>query len=157
MKCSKHIMMPEMLLAMMVLLSGCSLLESDERMLSLETDLEVYDLGATEVIKVEAENTSSAVIYFSTCMPTTLEEREDSQVVATLGFPVCQCTCRAELEPGETWNYSVSVDWIEEHKDRLQLREDNTYRLQLAFFQDREMRHLLDEEALYTNRFKFSQ
>ena len=61
----------EKFLAMQVLMSGCSLLEHDERVLSLETDREVYDLGTTEVINVEAENTSSGVIYFSTCMPTT--------------------------------------------------------------------------------------
>ena len=146
-----------MLLAQALLFPGCSLLSSDDLTLTLETDRAAYELPTTDVIEVEVENTSSAVIYFSTCMPTTLEELAEGRVVATLSFPVCECICPAELEPDEKWGYRVSLAWIEEHEDQLQLQEDDTYRLRLAFFRDREMRQLLNEGTLYTNRFKLSQ
>ena len=149
--------MSGVLLSLAAFLSSCSLLDSGEGALRLETDREAYELDTAEEIEVEAKNTSSSVIYYNTCMPTTLEALGGGRTVATLGFPVCECLCRAELGPGERWRYSVPVDWIEEHKDQLRLGEDHTYRLRLEFFEDREMREPLDSEALYTNRFDLTE
>lgn len=148
---------PPILLPLLILLSSCSLLGSDEPALRLQTDRERYELDTAELIKIEVKNISSSVIYFSTCMPTTLEELEGSRVVATLGFPVCYCICRAELEADERWSYRVSVDWIEQHKNRLELGEYNRYRFRLAFYTDKEMRKPLAEAALYTNRFTITE
>lgn len=136
-----------------VLSSGCSLLSPEEPSLRLKTDRESYALSAAEEIVVEAENTSKVVIYFSTCMPTTLEELEKNRVVATLVFPVCECICPAELEPREKWSHSVPLAWIEANRDQLRLQGSNTYRLRLAFFDDSERRQSLSEGNLYTNRF----
>jgi hypothetical protein len=139
-----------------LLMPGCSLLFSDGPALRLETDRERYELATSETIVVEVRNVSSAVIYFNRCMPTALEEIDDGRVAATLGFPMCLCLCRSELEPDESWTHGVSVGWIERHRDRLTLKRENQYRLRLAFFEDKEMKRLLDTEALLTNRFEIT-
>ena len=148
---------PVVLLLLSVLLTSCSLLDSETSAIKLETDRDTYDLIPSETINVQAKNASSSVIYFSTCMPTTLEELDDKRVVGTLGFPVCECMCRAELEPGESWSYAVSVGWIAQHKDQLQLEGEGRYRLRLTFFEDKDLKRLLEEESLYTNRFKIAE
>ncbi len=144
------------LVVLLFALPGCSIFETDERALLLETDRESYDLNAAEGITVTAENQSSSIIHYSTCMPTWLQELDGSRVVASLGFPVCECLCPAELAPGEKWSYSISLAWIRQNAERLELGKDHTFRLRLAFFRDEEMKVLLDEDVLYSNRFRLT-
>lgn len=138
---------------LIVTLPSCSIFGSDEPALRLRTDHVSYDLNTADVITVTAENQSSSVIYYNTCMQTGLQELDGSRVVASMGFPLCECICLAELRPGEEWSHSVSVAWIKQNMDRFELREENTFRLRLAFYRDKRMKVLLDENVLYSNRF----
>ena len=142
---------------LLVLGAGCALFDADAPAVRLQTDQAAYDLSAAKSITITARNPSTAVVYFSTCMPIALEALEKKQVVATLGFPACECICLTQLDPGETWRHTVSIDWIAQHGDRLPLHRDARYRLRLAFFEDEALDHLLDFESLYTNHFALSR
>ena len=138
---------------LVILISGCELLISDDPSLSLKTDRAEYELTTADTIRVEVKNISSSSVYFSTCMPALLEERRGREIIATLPFPVCYCLCTTELEFGETWSYSVPIAWIEMNRDRFSFKEDNVYRFQLAFYEDRSMKTPLSKQSLYTSDF----
>ncbi len=78
--------------------SGCGLFE-DEGSLELATDSTGYEPGSP--ITITAKNNTSDVIYYSTCMPTMLQELSRQNVVESVGFPTCACLCTAELKPGQ--------------------------------------------------------
>ena len=133
----------------LIVVTGCSFERADTVSLILQTDREQYE--ANETIKVTVRNVSTFDIYYSTCMPTRLEQIEGDEIKGVLGFPVCECICLAELKPNESWIHEVDLSWLNEIGLSTDLGSE--YRILLSFYRDEAMGDLLEESELYTNRF----
>lgn len=138
-------------------LGGCSWTSSDEPALRLKTDQKTYKFGVAKTIQVTVENQSLSTVHFNGCMPTTLEAMEADQAIGEFSFPVCECLCYGELKPLERWEHRVFLDEIKLMHDRPRLGEGRQFRLRLLFYGDSKMRHLLEEESLYTNQFEITE
>ena len=140
-----------LLLTLVTFCTSCSF-ERDEidfTSLILETDREQYD--TSQMIQVTARNVSDSTIYFSRCMPTTLEWLDGENVIGVLGFPACECVCVDDIHPNQSWSYEVNLNWID--VIGAEIEPGLEYRLQLAFFRDLQLTNLIEAEDLYTNRF----
>jgi hypothetical protein len=127
---------------------------SDEGGLELRTDKSSYPTGSPIAIKVT--NNSSDVIYYSTCVPPTLEELSDGEVVDRVGLgPVCECICTTELRPGQKWTYQVDVAWLWQNMGVSQPKIGPKYRFFWPFYRDRDMKTELGTSHLTTNTFRF--
>lgn len=141
----------------LLFLSGCSLFGPEEQVLELTTNQQTYSLDKETIIEVIVENVSNEVIYFSSCMPTRLEEVDGKRVVGTLGFPVCQCICSRTLQPGEQWVERVFTQQIEQFGAHLPLDPTHRYRMRLALYRDKDHQQLLNESSLLSNLFRLTQ
>ena len=141
---------------MLLFLSSCSLFGPEEQVLELTTNQQSYALDGATNIEVTVENVSNEVIYFSSCMPTALEELDESRVVGALPFPVCECLCRMMLQPKERWVKIIAIQHIEQYNEQLPLDSAHRYRLRLAFYRDEDLTHSLNESSLYSNVFRLT-
>ena len=137
--------------SLLLILVSCSFERAQDPLLVLKTDREFYE--ATESIQIDVRNVSSSNIYYSTCMPTKLERIDGEQITGVLSFPTCECLCPALLKPNESWTHEISLDWLDDTSPII--NPDTDYRIHLSFYHDEEMKLLLDEAELYTNRFGF--
>lgn len=134
-------------------LAGCGLL-TDDATLDISTDQRTYPRGAT--IKVTAKNVSSDVIYYNSCMPTVLEELSDGEIANRSRLPNCDCLCYTELKPGETWEWSLDVDWFWANDGLFEPAIGPRHRFRFAFYEDSKLKRLIHPEDLVTNAFRFA-
>lgn len=146
------------LAALALIVSGCSLLDSEEPPFSLrvETNRDTYHLARDSTIEVSIQNTSQETVYYNTCLSKVLEVMEDGRVVDTIGLPVCFANRPAQLGPGEEVVSTVSQVYIASIagvSDQLRAGSATSYRIAYTFYQDEGWDELLPQEELRSNRF----
>lgn len=137
----------------LVAMAGCGLFE-DRSGLELATDETGYAPGSS--IRITATNNTSEVIYYNTCMPTTLQELSDGKVVQSVHMPTCACLCVTELKPGKSWTYDVDVTWLWQNLGVSQPKVGPNYRFLLQFFRDEDLTKTVRASDLTTNVFRFT-
>ena len=137
----------------LLVLSGCDLFGGDSDF-EIKTDKNTYTAG--DELVVSAKNNTSDVIHYSTCMPTSLQELADDKVVESIGFPICQCICSAELAPGETYEWTVGTQWLWQNQGPSQPKIGPKYQFRFAFYKDKAMKKSLNPTELTSNTFTFT-
>jgi len=140
---------------LVLFLGSCSLLGPNEPALKLTTNQQSYVLDGTSSIEVTAENVSSQILHFTSCMPVAVEEVTWSQVVGTHTFPTCECICKETLQPGERWTQTISTQSLQQYS-QLPLDLMHHYRVRLAFYRDEHLTQLLPVSSLYSNLFSLT-
>lgn len=148
----------------LVLVGGCDFLNlpdnGDTPAVDINTDQRVYSFSDSTNIQLIFANQSADTLYYNYCMTKTLEEMRDGEVLNALPFPVCLCKCPRNLVPGEQDTLFAGIDFIEQHRDSLELAGDMRYRFRLGGFYRNNVflndgpADPVSEEALLSNRFR---
>lgn len=142
------------LVAFVFVQSGCGLFEEDT-VIDISTDRSSYAEGST--IHITAKNVSRDVLYYNSCMPTTLEELNDGKVAKQTFLPTCDCLCITQLRPGETWEWQLDADWFWANEGLFQPNVGPRHRFRFEFYRNGKLDQLVRSEDLVTNAFRFDR
>jgi len=123
-----------------IVVSACGILNSEESIsIEIMTDKDIYVITEDDSVFVSIKNTSSKTVYYSTCFEKRIEILENDVQIDTIHFPVCECICAAELEPGKEIplnRSSHNISNIHQHS-QFQTGENISYRIKYALFEDK--------------------
>jgi len=142
--------------ALWVLIVGCSLFESNNIDVEIQTDKSAYQIDSTETIHVDITNHSDDTIYYICTGQIYLEELSNSQVVNTWlvhGFE--ECLSPGPIESDETESFEIDLFWIWTHGflGEMTLSEGVKFRLRVDLYEDIEFENMVTGSQVFSNQF----
>lgn len=142
-----------LVLAVLMLLTGCELLGGDDRALRIETEADTFVIGQDTSFTVTVENVGERTFYYNCCLQVSLQKLHGHRVVEEAFLPVCEALCPTALAPGEEVTFDEG-DGLGELVLDVYHEPEARYRIKYGFFAGDRMRYPLPESELVSNRFR---